>query len=96
MYDVARLVVLLRPCTTSAGFTATPEHPRRVNMIALRESLRDAGYEVVVDARVLLLVRRDIESSIYTSGKVIMKTRDAAVARQAYDALRPHLEAAWE
>lgn len=88
-------MALLRPCTTSAGFTATPEHPRRVDMARLREVLVAAGYHIVVDARVVLLVRKDVESSVYANGKVLLKTTDPAAAEAAYRALRPHLESTW-
>lgn len=88
-------MALLRPCTTSAGFMATPEQARRVRMADFRAAVQEAGYQVVVDAKVLLVVRRDVESSVYDTGKVILKTTDKAEAEAAYDALRPLLEAAW-
>jgi len=88
-------VALLRPCTTSAGFTATPERTRRVDLAALRARLEDAGYEIVIDARVLLLVRRGVEASVYRDGKVLLKTTDRGAAEAAYEDLRPHLEATW-
>lgn len=89
-------MALLRPCTTSAGFTAVPERKRRVVMGVLRDRLREAGYEIVVDAKVILVVRRGVESSVYESGKVLLKTTDRGAAETAYSELRGHLEAAWE
>lgn len=74
---------------------ATPEQQRRVDMGALRTAIESAGYDVVLDARVILLVRRGVESSIYDNGKVLLKTTDADAAQAAYDHLRPHLESAW-
>lgn len=74
---------------------ATPERQRRLRLPDLRPLLEGAGYQVVIDAGVLLLVRREVESSIYPSGKVILKTTDGDIARAAYDDLRPHLESAW-
>lgn len=88
-------MALLRPCTTSAGFMATPEQQRRVRMGELKAAMRDAGYQVVVDAKMLLVVRKDVESSVYDTGKVILKTTDKERAEAAYDDLRPLLEAAW-
>ncbi len=87
--------VLLRPCTTSAGFTATPERTHKLDMQAFRASIEEAGYEVVIDARVMLLVRKDVESSVYSSGKVLLKTTNRDAAQAAYDDLRPFLERHW-
>ena len=86
---------MLRPCTTSAGFMATPEQARRVRMPDLKAALLQAGYQVIVDAKVLLVVRKDVESSVYDTGKVILKTTDKADAETAYDDLRPLLESTW-
>lgn len=88
-------MALLRPCSTSAGFIATPEQQRRVDMGHLKGALQGAGFEIALDARVLLLVRGEVESTVYDTGKVLLKTTDKAVAEAGYAALRPHLEAAW-
>jgi hypothetical protein len=88
-------VALIRPCTTTAGFTATPERSRHVDLPRLKATLVGAGYEIVIDAGVILLVRRGVESSIYRNGKVLLKTREEHEAVQAYEHLRPHLEAHW-
>ena len=84
-------MVLLRPCATSAGFTATPDKPRRLDMRRLRDRLKDAGYTVVVDAHVILIVRKDVECSIYSDGKVLLKTTERDAAERAYQDLEPHL-----
>ena len=94
-------MALLRPCTTSAGFLATPERTRRVDMARLREALQRAGFHILVDARIILVVRPPgpaasaTESSLYDTGKVLLKTTERERAEAAYQALRPHLESAW-
>jgi hypothetical protein len=88
-------MALLRPCSTSAGFMAVPEHSRRVDMARLRGELISQGYDIVLDARILLLVRKGTESTVYQTGKVLLKTSDRGVAEAAYAELRPLLEAAW-
>jgi hypothetical protein len=87
-------VALLRPCTTSAGFLATPERPLRVDMRRLKDGLVAAGYQVVIDAAIILIVRKGVESSLYDTGKVLLKTTDPIAAKTAYDELEPHLRAA--
>jgi hypothetical protein len=87
-------VSLLRPCSTSAGFTATPEPPQRIDMDRLKAALLRDGYQVVVDAKIILIVRKGIETSLYDNGKVLVKTTDRAAAETAYSQLPPHLAAA--
>lgn len=88
-------MTLLRPCATSAGFTATPEPPLRIDMAELKRRLVAAGYTIVVDARIILIVRHGgVESSLYDNGKVLVKTTDRAAADTAYAGLKPHVDGA--
>lgn len=82
---------LLRPCATSAGFLATRDPPWRLDMAGLKRRLVEAGYTVVVDAKVVLIVRRGVESSVYDNGKVLLKTTDRPAAEDAFADLEPHL-----
>jgi hypothetical protein len=88
-------VALLRPCATSAGYLATQDRPRAVDMAALKRRLADAGYRIVIDAKVVLIVRKDVESSVYDNGKVLLKTTDKGHAEAAFADLEPHLAASW-
>lgn len=91
---VGAVVTLLRPCATSAGFTATPEPPVKVDMAALKKRLQAGGYTIVVDAKIILIVRHaGVESSLYDNGKVLLKTTDKQAAQKAYDDLLPHVTA---
>lgn len=94
---------LLRPCATSAGFLATRDPPWRLDMADLRRRLAAAGFQVVVDARVLLIVRKApgdaaaggaVESSLFDNGKVLLKTVDRPAAEAAFAELEPVLLAA--
>ena len=92
-------MTLLRPCATSAGFLATQEPAWRLDMARLKRDVVGAGYHLVVDAKVILIVRKDdghgpVESSLYDNGKVLLKTTDKAAAEAGYSALEPHLSAA--
>ena len=87
---------LLRPCATSAGFLATRDPPWRMDMPGLKARLAGGGYAVVIDARVVLIVRKGtpagpVESSVYDNGKVLLKTTDRPAAEAAYADLEPHL-----
>lgn len=90
---------LLRPCATSAGFLATRDPPWRLDMAGLKRRLQDAGYALVVDAKVVLIVRKaargaegaeqPVESSVYDNGKVLLKTTDKPLAEAAFADLDP-------
>jgi hypothetical protein len=94
-------VSLLRPCATSAGFLATRDPPWRLDMAGLKRRLQGAGYAVVVDAKVVLIVRKPargpegaeqpVESSVYDNGKVLLKTTDKPLAEAAFADLDPHV-----
>src|SRR5688500_4360412 len=90
---------LLRPCATSAGFLATRDPPWRMDMAGLRGRVAAAGYAVVIDAKVILIVRKAVrdgsavESSVYDNGKVLLKTTDRTAAEAAFADLEPHLVA---
>lgn len=90
-------MALLRPCSTTAGFTATPEQPRRVAIPVLKQTAEAAGFSIIIDAKVVLIVRdqEGVESSVYEDGKVLLKTDDRSAAEAAYTRLRPVLEKAW-
>jgi hypothetical protein len=84
-------VAILRPCSTSAGFTATPEPQRPLDMGRAKAALAAAGFAIVLDARVILIVRKGVEASVYDTGKVLLKTPDRAAAEAAYAELEPVL-----
>jgi hypothetical protein len=43
------------------------------------------GYEIVCDAKVMLIVNNDCETSIYPSGKLIVKTASKEFAEDVAD-----------
>jgi len=86
-------VPILRPCKNTAAFEALPDSGHlQVDLDALERILNGAGWETVVNAAVMLIVRRDLEASIYRSGKMLLKTRDPEAARAAFAAIHPHVE----
>ncbi len=70
-------------------------------MPGLRRRLAEAGYAIVVDAKIILIVRKAaggaagpaVESSLYDNGKVLLKTTDRPAAELAFTDLEPHLAA---
>jgi hypothetical protein len=70
-----------------------------MDMAGLRTRLAAAGYTIVVDAKVILIVRKApadgpaVESSVYDNGKVLLKTTDRPAAEAAFANLESHLVA---
>lgn len=84
---------ILRPCKNTAAFEALPDNGRlRVDLDALERTLVATGWDLVVNAAVMLIVKRDLEVSIYQSGKMLLKTRDPDIAKQVFAELHPHVE----
>jgi hypothetical protein len=75
-------VPLLRPCRNTAAFELLPEHQGQLDLGAVESALAGQGYRRVVRAGVMLIMRAEVEVSVYRSGKVLIKTRDPDVATQ--------------
>ncbi|MBI2078609.1 MAG: hypothetical protein HYT80_09630 [Euryarchaeota archaeon] len=85
--------LFVRPCQSGRSMEALPSPPLRLDLIALEERLEASGWQPVVNAGVMLIVRKDHEATIYENGKVVLKSRDDAMMRRVWDELAPHLEA---
>ncbi|MBW3582895.1 MAG: hypothetical protein KY455_07335 [Euryarchaeota archaeon] len=83
---------LLRPCKNTAAFEALPDRPLQVDLDRLESVLVGAGWSLVVNAAVMLIVRKETEVSVYRSGKVLIKTRDPDEALGVYRAVFRHVQ----
>jgi TATA-box binding protein (TBP) (component of TFIID and TFIIIB) len=75
---------VLRPCRSMAGFTCTPSTNVRLDLDRAAEVLERAGY-VVQNVEVMLITKKDEETTVYSSGKLLIKTADEAAARRVSD-----------
>lgn len=73
---------LLEPCRTSAGFMSTLKGEVRLDLGRTASLLRDADYEVT-DAGPLLVVKKEVELTLYRNGKTIVKTNDREEAEKS-------------
>jgi hypothetical protein len=68
---------LLRPCKSTAAFEALPDIKGKnfdLDLTKCTELLVGMGYNLVCDAKVMVLVKREIEVTIFPSGKMVLKT----------------------
>jgi hypothetical protein len=73
---------LLEPCKTSAGFMSTLKGDVRLNLEKTASLLRNADYEVT-DAGPLLIIKKDVELTLYRNAKIIAKTNSREEAERS-------------
>ena len=75
---------LLRPCKSTAAFEALPTSDGtqvKLDLIECQKALETIGYSEVCDAKVLMIVEKDIEVTLYPTGKLILKTDEEKIAK---------------
>lgn len=87
-------MVLLRPCRTSAAYEAIPESDLELDIPRLEARLMELGWAPLANAGIMLVVRKNVEATIFQSGKLLIKTRERDRAEQVWNELGPALEAA--
>ncbi len=78
-------------CSNHGAYEALPEPPRPIDLAAARRRLEAEGIPVV-DARVMLLAALEVEVTIGRTGRLLFKTRDAALAESTFARLRRLLD----
>jgi hypothetical protein len=76
---------LLRPCKSTAAFEALPNQNSQkaeINLTDCQIALEGLGYEEVCDARILIIMKKEIEVTIYPDGKLILKTDTKEIAER--------------
>lgn len=81
----------VRPCRFEA-FEAVPRERLTLDLGDCERRLRSAGYEVVTNAGVMLVVRKGVEVTVYPHGRLLIhpaKDKGAAeeAARELYESL---------
>jgi len=80
---------VLELCKNRAGYEAVPKGRLKLDLRQLEGELKEAGFEPLANAGILLVVRwGDVELSVFESGKLLFKTREADKARVAMAAFR--------
>lgn len=80
---------VLELCKNRAGYEAVPRARMKLDLRQLEGELKEAGFEPLANAGILLVVRwEDVELSVFESGKLLFKTREMDKARVAMAAFR--------
>ncbi len=80
-------------CSGGGGFEAVPRVPLSLDLTAVAQRLAREGV-ATTDARVMLIVGLEVETTVSRSGRLLFKGRDRAAAGRAFDRLLPLLERA--
>ena len=75
---------VLRPCRSVAGYTCTPDRNHSLDLERAADALERAGFRVQ-NVEVMLITTKEEETTVYSSGKLLIKTRDEGVARRVSD-----------
>lgn len=71
----------IRLCAGGGAYEAVPRPRLSLDLARLKARLETEGYSVL-DARVMLVIRRESEATISRDGRILIKTRDAAEAER--------------
>jgi hypothetical protein len=68
---------LLRPCKSTAAYEALPDTSGgnlNLDLDSVQIQLLEIDFELVCDAKVMIILKKGIEVTIYPSGKLLLKT----------------------
>ena len=73
---------ILKPCKSTASYEAIPKKQIKLDLDECEEKLKNCGYEVVCNAKVMLIVKKEHEVSIYPTGMMVIKSNKEDIARK--------------
>ena len=81
----------VKPCKFDA-YEAVPKGKVSLNLDACERILSKSGYRILANPKVMLVVKKDVEISIYPRGRLLMhpvKEREEAerIAKELYQAI---------
>ncbi len=77
----------IKPCKTKAVYNAIPNSKIKLDLENCLKKLEAKGYKTIFNANAILIIKKDIETSIYPDGKLILKCDDFETARKESDIL---------
>lgn len=72
---------IIQPCKTTAGIECIPKKQLSLNLDNLEKIFKKKNYEVL-NVKVMLIVKKKIEITIYKRGRLLIKTIDKEVAEK--------------
>lgn len=82
----------MRLCKSSAAIEALPERKEELNLYEMEEKLRAGGYEIISNLGPIMVVKKDVEITIYDTGRLLLKTKDEEEAREEIREIEKYIE----
>lgn len=77
---------LVKPCKTSAAYEVIPNKDICFDIDESVERLKQ-DYDILANAKIMLVVKGECEISVYRSGKLIIKTDSEEKAKEAANSI---------
>ena len=78
---------ILEICSSKGAYEAKPEMKMKIDMDRSEKIFRENGYEIICNARVLLIVKKECEITVYPDGRLLLKTDSNEEARESADGI---------
>jgi len=79
---------LVRVCRSRGAYEAIPKKKTVLDLNTIEEKLVGMGYEVVCNAKVVLVVRLGEEAHIFPSGRILIKVNEEKRAKEVVRSLQ--------
>ena len=73
----------LKICKSKGAYEAIPTKNTKLDLDALEKKLMSAGYKIICNAKVMLIVEDKCEVSIFPNGRLLLKTNLENQARES-------------
>jgi hypothetical protein len=72
---------VLKICKSKGAYESIPKEPMKLNLDTIEQKVVEAGYEIICNAKVMLIVDAGCEVSIFPNGQLLLKTVSEQVAK---------------
>lgn len=74
---------LMKLCDSSVAYEILPkDRSLHLDLAQAKTELLELGFKEVVDARVMLIMEREFQVNLYTSGRMLLRSEDETLAKQ--------------
>lgn len=71
----------IQPCKTTSAIECVPKKQLSLNLDKLEQNFKDKNYDVL-NVKVMLIVKKENEITVYKSGRLLIKTDNKKIAKK--------------
>lgn len=64
----------LKLCGSKGAYETKTHHRMKIDIDGLEKEMMEAGYKIICNAKVMLIVQKGCETSIFQDGRLLLKT----------------------